>query len=112
MIAMFRGKRRVMISHWERERDPEQNSWHHFRNLDYGKFGPTDIIRISTTLRLNLSECSQITFRSLRADGGTHSRVLITRGSREGQTECWLISHDHAEKLLDDIVSRGKLEIN
>lgn len=101
-----------MISHWVRERDREQNSRYHFRNLDYGKFGPTDFIRISTTLRLNLSECSQITFRSLRADGGTHSRVLIAHGSQDGQAECWLISHDHAERLLKDIVSRGKPEIN
>ena len=101
-----------MISHWVREQDPEQHSQYNFRNIDYGKFGPTDIIRLSKTLKLNLSECSQITFGSLRDDGGTHSRVLIKRGSRDGQPECWLIDHDHAEMLLDNIVSRGKPEIN
>ena len=101
-----------MISHWVREQDPEQRSRYNFRNIDYGKFGPTDIIRLSKTLKLTLSECSQITFGSLRDDGGTHSRVLIKRGSRDGQPECWLIDHDHAEMLLDNIVSRGKPEIN
>ena len=101
-----------MISHWIREWDPEETSRYHFRNLDYGKLGSMDIIRLSATLRLSLSECSHISFRSLRDDGGTHARIIITRGSRDAEPECWLISHDHAERLLDDILSRGQPEVN
>lgn len=64
-----------MVSRWICEPDPEQRSRYNFRNIDYGKFGPVDIIRFSATLRLDLSKCSQISFRSLRDSAGDDRKL-------------------------------------
>jgi hypothetical protein len=101
-----------MVSRWVRQPNHGGTRGYDFKNLDYGKFGTVDLIKPTANLRLDLSQCSRISFRSLRDDGETHCRVLISREPHGRQPECWLLPHDSAESLLDDLLCRGMTDIN
>jgi hypothetical protein len=101
-----------MASHWERQPDHSGSEGYHFRNLDYGKFGSVDLIKPGPNLRLDLSQCSRISFHTRPGNGETHCRVLISRDPHGHQPECWLLPHESAERLLNDLLRRGLTEVN